>query len=59
MTEKSKGRVRVNGKTSDILDINKGVKQGDGLPVLFNLVLEAVIKRANIRRNVSLLHQSY
>lgn len=56
----SKGKIRVNGKTSETLRIDRGVRQGDGLaPTLFNLVLEAVMRRANIRRNATLLHHSY
>lgn len=38
----------------------RGIKQGDGLAlILFNLVLEAAIRRAKVRRNSTLLHHSY
>lgn len=48
------------GKTSEALRIDRRVKQGDGLaPTLFNLILEAIKRRANIRRNAMLLHHSY
>lgn len=53
----SKGRIKVNGKMSEALKIDRGVRQGDELaPILFNLVLEAVMRRANIRRNATLLY---
>jgi len=39
--------------------MEKGVKQGDGLaPMLFNLVLEAVIRRAGVNRATTLINQS-
>lgn len=53
LTENSKGKARANSGLSDILDINKGVRQRDGLaPILFNLALKAVIRRANIRETL-------
>lgn len=53
----SKGRIKVNGKMSEALKIDRGVRQGDELaPILFNLVLDAVMRRANIRRNATLLY---
>ncbi|XP_050449696.1 uncharacterized protein LOC126850596 [Cataglyphis hispanica] len=55
----SKERVKV-GRTSETLTMDRGVRQGDRLaPILFNLILEAIMRRANIRRNVTLLHHSY
>lgn len=40
--------------------IDNGVRQGDGLaPIVFNLVLEAVMRRVKVRRNATLIHHSY
>lgn len=59
VTENSQARVRINNSVSGPLQVKKGVKQGDGLaPVLFNLVLEAVIRRAKINRASTLINKS-
>lgn len=57
MTEDPKGKVRVNGKALNIFNIDKDVKQGDERQsVLFNLILEAAIRRANVKKDTSLLY---
>ena len=45
------GRVRVGGEVSEAFEIREGLKQGDALsPLLFNLVLEYVIRSVETRR---------
>ena len=42
------GRVRLNGKESELFKWTKGLKQGDSLsPLLFNLVMDQVTKTCN------------
>lgn len=46
--EGSTSAVRVEGKLSTFFTINSGLKQGDALsPLLFNIVLESSVRRAN------------
>lgn len=59
VTENSQARVRINNSVSGLLQVKKGVKQGNSLaPVLFNLVLEAVIRRAKINGASTLINKS-
>lgn len=54
----TEGRVKVNGGILGIMQIEKGVKQGDGLAsIFFNLMLEAAIRRARVNRSATLIHQ--
>jgi hypothetical protein len=51
-----KGVVRINGRSSDPFDIERGVKQGDSMsPLLFIIVMDAILKickRRTPRRRV-------
>lgn len=52
-------RVRVQNTLTDAFQVNQGLKQGDGLaPMLFNLALEAVIRKTSIQRNYTLVNKS-
>ena len=55
--EMTKNRVRVKSRTSQKFKVGKGVRQGDPLsPVEFNLILNKIIREANINRT-RLLYQ--
>jgi len=59
--QKTKSIVKVNGALTGNFEVRKGVRQGDPLStLLFNLVLEKVIRAGNINREGSLyirMHQ--
>lgn len=55
----SKCQIRANGELSKPLEIRNGLRQGDALaPILFNLVLDKVVKRANIYGSGTIINKS-
>lgn len=53
------GYVRIGGRLSDPFKITKGLKQGDGLaPMLFNLVLEYVVRKTQIDTSSTIMNKS-
>lgn len=52
--------VRVNGNVSQEFEVNKGLRQGDPLStLLFNMVLEIIIRESGINRKGTLLNKSH
>ncbi|CAH0560543.1 unnamed protein product [Brassicogethes aeneus] len=57
---KTSGLVKINGKTSKEFQIKSVLRQGDPLStVLFNLVLEKIIRDSRINRNGSLFSRNH
>jgi len=57
--ENSESRVKIHGNLTDLLKINQGLKQKDGLaPMLLNLALEYAVRKTTVDTNLSLLHKS-
>jgi hypothetical protein len=58
-----KGVVRINGRSSDPFDIERGVKQGDSMsPLLFIIVMDAILKickRQTPRTRVGFLNMQH
>lgn len=53
------GHVRIGGKLSDSFRITEGLKQGNRLaPMLFNLALEHVIRKARIDMSSTIMNRS-
>lgn len=53
------GYVRIGGRLSDLFKITKELKQGDGLaPMLFNLVLEYVVRKTQIDTSSTIMNKS-
>ena len=50
--------IKVGRKITNIIDMEKGVRQGDGIaPVLFNIALEIAIRRSKIQTNRTILQE--
>ena len=53
--QNTKATVKTENLTSNQLSVSSGVRQGDPLSAtIFNLILDSVIKKLNLRREVSL-----
>lgn len=51
--------IKVGRKITNIIDMEKGVRQGDGIaPVLFNIALEIAIRRSKIQTNGTIFTKS-
>lgn len=49
----TKAKVRFQGTTTESFSVNNGVKQGDSIsPTLFNLILEGIIRRTNLNKDI-------
>lgn len=58
--DETQNRVRVNGELSREFIADVGLRQGDPLsPVLFNLALERVIRRANLNRDNTIFRRKH
>lgn len=58
--ENSKATVRIQNRLSPTFTTSKGVRQGDGLaPILFNIVLEKVIREAIDNTGGSIINKSH
>ena len=50
----NKTRVKINNSLSEEFDIGSGAKQGDPLSAtLFSLIIDSVIKKLDLRGNIS------
>lgn len=57
--QNARGYVRIDGKLTTFFQIKKGLKQGDGLaPMLFNLVLEYIVRKTRIDVSSTIMHKS-
>lgn len=55
----SKGRVRIQNDLSNAFGISCGLRQGDGMsPLLFNIVLEWVIRKAQVNTRGTIVNKS-
>lgn len=57
---KTENKVKVNNKLTENFEVKEGVRQGDPLSsLLFNVVLEMIIKEANINRSGHIYHKKH